>query len=212
MEALHAWVQMAVRNCWHLLSSVNSAQLMESPQPEIWYSMGIWYNLLDTAFYHTKSIRMLRGEKACKASSRLRNQYRRKTGPGNRKLPVDKLDGVIIALKYDAIEFGAVEAAKEYDGRGDTKWIKDDNKLAHVLYDMLTRLHSLVDDEDAKKVQTVGVISAGRHMQMVRCWSNTKGGAAHYDYVGNVHQFPADFEHVHKHLWPVMRVVDRFLS
>jgi hypothetical protein len=203
---LRRWVNVAIANCCHLLLSANS--LLQIPQAEGWYNYNVWHHIIDAAFIPVPSVMLARGESICRASSLNLNSTRTSTGPDNRQRLGPKLDGIIRSTAHDYLEFGAIEAAKDFKGTGATKWIEDGAKLRGVLRDMLVRLHDLVDDESVRKLQTVGIICAGLKMQLVRCWGRRRGGVVFTVSEARVEQYPKTMHEVHKHLWLLMRAVD----
>ncbi|TGZ83442.1 hypothetical protein EX30DRAFT_156032 [Ascodesmis nigricans] len=204
--AMCRWVNIVISNTCHLLLSRNN--LLHMPQMEGWYNYNVWHQIIDVAFVPVPSIMLARGESVCRASSLLLNRNRTCTGPENRQRLGPKLDGIIRTVTHDYLEFGAIEAGKDFYGTGATKWIEDGAKLRGVLRDMLVRLHDMVDEESVGKLQTVGIICGGLKLQLVRCWAKKKGGAVFCQNVDRVNEYPKSFHELHKHLWYLMKTVD----
>ncbi|CAJ0908472.1 2492_t:CDS:2 [Entrophospora sp. SA101] len=67
---------------------------------------------------------------------------------------------------------GAIEAAKEYLGVSDNKYLLEYFKMPKTLYDMLSDLIKAVnpDEKKANKLQVFGILHFGLRVQFVRMW------------------------------------------
>lgn len=82
-----------------------------------------------------------------------------------------RFDAVIHTLgDSPVIEYGAIEVAKSFESKRDKRWITDSTKLVWALHAMLSRLHSLVNYDEAtiRRLQVVGLVSAGLNLQLIR--------------------------------------------
>ncbi|CAG8700325.1 8542_t:CDS:2, partial [Acaulospora morrowiae] len=102
---------------------------------EGWYQLNIWGPLIDSAFRNS-NINLIRVDGMSRASSDRKNQSNHVT---DRKKIGRKGDG-IFRLKGSRLEFGAIEAGREWEGEHGRKYIKDSLKLCKMLHDMLIQL------------------------------------------------------------------------
>ncbi|RPA90952.1 hypothetical protein L873DRAFT_1820248 [Choiromyces venosus 120613-1] len=63
-----------------------------------------------------------------------------------------------------------MEASRTFSSEKQTKWLKDYQKVAKALHDMLFRLQSAVKQEPSllEKIQVAGLVSAGLDCQVLR--------------------------------------------
>ncbi|CAG8455664.1 6273_t:CDS:2, partial [Scutellospora calospora] len=93
-----------------------------------WYEMNIWSHLIDPAFYNV-NIDLIRSEGMSFASSD-RKKVERMTS--DRKKVGRKGDGVF-RLHKDHLEFGAIEAGRDWEGQCESKIIADSLKILGML-------------------------------------------------------------------------------
>ena len=103
-----------------------------------------------------------------------------------------KIDRIIRSIADHAVEIGVVESSALYQGRTATKWLKDSAKVRRTLSLMAVQLHNLADGDEEliRRIQLVGVITAGSHLQMIRCARYKKGGAMYFLDDEEVFKFP----------------------
>jgi hypothetical protein len=86
-----------------------------------------------------------------------------------------RLDGVVCTYEEDPYEFAGLEIARTFHGgTKSTKWLRDSRKLTRALRDMFHRLHHRVQLDDpaaARKLQAVGIVTAGLSLQICRLFN-----------------------------------------
>ncbi|TGZ76246.1 hypothetical protein EX30DRAFT_266164 [Ascodesmis nigricans] len=154
---------------------------------ELWYDMHIWSRVIDDAFFGSPTFFLERREGICVSTSERRNRYRSttttattssrrtttttssSTRPPRHRLGTH-LDGILRLTHSPRTELGAIETARAFTGENSTKWLSDSTKLTRTLHDMLVHLNRETrgDAKVLRKLQTVGIVNAGRAMQVKR--------------------------------------------
>ncbi|CAG8616568.1 7163_t:CDS:2 [Gigaspora rosea] len=136
----------------------------DSLKLEGWYEMNIWSHLIDPAFYNV-NIDLIRGEGMSLASSDRKNVERTTS---DRKKVGRKGDGVF-RLHKDRLEFGAIEAGRDWEGQCGSKIITDSLKICKMLKDMLNQLaiECNMKENHVRKLRVVGMLQSGNRMQVI---------------------------------------------
>jgi hypothetical protein len=141
---------------------------------EGWYNMNLWSVMFDSLFLNSSMYNLERTEILSHSSTMLLNDGR--TDVETRQKCGYKHDGVVYIRTRHMWDIAIFETAGSYEGEHTTKWITDTGKVLSALPVMLRRLHDAVGDDDARRVQTVGILNAGLNLRVVRCWAKTKDG------------------------------------
>ncbi|CAG8836243.1 10664_t:CDS:1, partial [Racocetra persica] len=146
------------------LCNLKTPSPFDSLKLEGWYEMNIWSHLIDPAFYNV-NIDLIRGEGMSLASSDRKNVERTTS---DRKKVGRKGDGVF-RLHKDRLEFGAIEAGRDWEGQCGSKIITDSLKICKMLKDMLNQLaiECNMKENHVRKLRVVGMLQSGNRMQVI---------------------------------------------
>ncbi|KAG0643436.1 hypothetical protein HOY80DRAFT_945688 [Tuber brumale] len=161
------WADVVIRRFLMLLEA--PGEPLRTSHLEDWYSSYVWSSILDDSLLNLPGMTVERKESPCRATSLRKNRRRQKLS--TRMKLGSRLDAIIRTSEDDYHEYGAMEVARTFTGGvTSTKWLGDAFKLVKALRDMLPRLHELVngDAEITRRVQVVGVCTAGLALQYVR--------------------------------------------
>ncbi|CAG8665210.1 8242_t:CDS:1, partial [Acaulospora morrowiae] len=134
------------------------------PKLEGWFEMNIWAHLVDPAFREMETD-LVRGERMCLSSSDRKNIDR---SENDRKKIGKKGDG-IFRLRKKRLEFGAIEAGRNWEGTKGTKLLTDSLKMSKMLKDMINVLATECDmkEDVLRKLQIAGILQGANMMQVI---------------------------------------------
>ncbi|RHZ54798.1 hypothetical protein Glove_423g8 [Diversispora epigaea] len=100
-----------------------------------------------------------------KTSSNRKNQ----TNYGTDRKKIRKKRNGIFKLKGSRLEFGTIEAGKEWEGEYGKKYIKDSLKLCKMFYDMLIQLSKECNNNEKifRKLQIIGILNSANRLQLL---------------------------------------------
>ncbi|CAG8646100.1 22154_t:CDS:2, partial [Racocetra persica] len=131
---------------------------------EGWFEMNIWAHLVDSAFCEMETD-LVRGEGMCLSSSDRKNTDR---SENDRKKFGKKGDG-IFRLCNKRLEFGAIEAGRNWEGTKGTKLLTDFLKMSKMLKDMINVLATECNmkEDVLRKLQIAGILQGANMMQVI---------------------------------------------
>ncbi|CAG8519357.1 7616_t:CDS:2, partial [Funneliformis caledonium] len=156
------YINLAYRSMYSLWkgeSNFNSSSKLEG-----WFEMNVWAHLVDPAF-RGMEIELVRGEGQSLSSSNRKNIDRT---VNDRKKIGKKGDG-IFRLRNNHLEFGAIEAGRNWEGSKGTKFLTDSLKMCKMLKDILNELASECNmkEDIVRKLQTAGILQGANMMQVI---------------------------------------------
>ncbi|CAG8668622.1 23488_t:CDS:2 [Cetraspora pellucida] len=114
---------------------------------EGWFEMNIWAHLVDPAFREMETD-LVRGEGMCLSSSDRKNTDR---------------------LRNKRLEFGAIEAGRNWEGTKGTKLLTNSLKMSKMLKDMINVLATECNmkEDVLRKLQIAGILQGANMMQVI---------------------------------------------
>ncbi|RIB00643.1 hypothetical protein C2G38_1139351 [Gigaspora rosea] len=136
----------------------------DSLKLEGWFEMNVWGRLIDPAFDNL-NIDLIRGEGMSFASSERKNIQRK---INDHKKFGRKGDGVF-RLHKGRLEFGAIEAGRNWEEINGTKYMSDSLKISKMLKDMLDKLirECKMKENLVKKLKVIGILHGANRLQVL---------------------------------------------
>ncbi|CAG8676634.1 14779_t:CDS:2, partial [Cetraspora pellucida] len=138
--------------------------LFDSLKLEGWFEINVWSRLIDPVFDNL-NIDLIRGEGMSFASSERKNIQRK---INDHKKFGRKGDGVF-RLHKGRLEFGTIEAGRNWEEINGTKYMSDSLKISKMLKDMLDKLirERKMKEDLVKKLKVIGILHGANRLQVL---------------------------------------------
>jgi len=189
-EREKASMRRCVRMCYEHFVDLHRGDLLSGPRSEGWLDVQVWSTFLDKCLYTIPKFDVLRGEICCLGSGQRRN--RKRTNSEKRQRIGRRMDGIFCLRGYHQLghELGGIESSgTDKGGPKGTKWLRDSEKLAMTLRDMMVALRQR--NPSVREITLMGVICSGLTLR-IYTMENPKGQVCIFRSMDSV-QVPKNF-------------------